>query len=331
MWKYFAFLTALAVVAPLPLRIGYLVARVAADISFLLANCSRAGVASNVRHVLGPEADDGLVKHVTLGVFRTTARNLFDLIALPRFDLAAMESRVDIHGWHHLEEALARGKGVVLASIHLGNTDMAVQVVRARSAKMTILSEVVQPLELDRLSRRLRECNGISLLPVTYSGLKEAIRRLKRGEVVAIACDRAIQRSGLSMEFLGAPALIPVGAVDLALRTGAAIVPAFAARHKGYRYAFYFEPPIYVPSNGNRPNNIRQPLGKIVSWMEKYIRRFPDQWMVFRPVWDGRADSTDEAAPPSNRRGQAADFTGVETPAPVSRGSKGHVATSRNK
>ncbi|MFQ5934705.1 MAG: lysophospholipid acyltransferase family protein, partial [Dehalococcoidia bacterium] len=197
MLKYFALLTALAVVAPLPLKVGYLVGRIAADISFFLARRSRVGLSANIRQVLGPEADDSLVNHLTLEVFRNTSRNMYDMITLPRFDLATTESRLTIHGWHHLEEALGRGRGVVLASAHMGNMDMAVQVIQARSINLTILSEVLEPLAFHRLNRRLRECHGISLLSVTYSGLKEAMRRLRRGEVVAIACDRAIQESGL--------------------------------------------------------------------------------------------------------------------------------------
>ena len=279
-------------VAPLPARLGYLVGRVVADITFLLSNRSRNGVSANVRHALGPFPDKRLVNHVTLAVFRNNARNLFDVITLPRLDPATIEHRLTIHGWHHFEQALAQKKGVILASIHMGNMDMAVQVIKARSVKLTILSEMTQPPQYYALTRKLREHHGISLLPVTYSGLKVAIRRLRKGEVVAIACDRAIQSSGLRMEFLGEKALIPVGAVDLALRTGAAIVPGFATRLQGYRYAFFFEPPINIAITDK--NRIREPMSEIIKLMEHYIRRFPDQWMVFDPIWNNSSERSSE-------------------------------------
>ena len=144
---------------------------------------------------------------------------------------------------------------------------------------------MIEPLEYYLLTRRLREWHDLSLVPVTFSGLKEAITRLKRGEVVAIACDRAIQGSGVMMEFLGEKALMPVGGVELALRTGSPIVPAVAVRLRGYRSAFFFEPPIYVDTHGDKNTTIRDTLNKILRSMEVYIRRFPDQWMVFTPVW----------------------------------------------
>ena len=296
-WKYWATLTGMVVLAPLPPRLGHLMTQIVADFSFLLDRRSRASISSNVRHVLGQNINDGRVSHVTLEVFRNTGRNWLDMIRLPKFDADSSEDKLTIHGWHHLEKAIARGQGVLLASIHMGNIDVAVQVIQARSVKLTVLSEVLEPPGLDRLSRRLREHNGISLLPVTYSGLKKAIQRLKRGEVVAIACDRAIQGSGVWTEFMGKPALLPVGAVELAHRTGASIVPAFTARLKDHQSVFYFEPPIEAATNGSGSEVSSQLFARIVDLMEKYIRRFPEQWMVFDPIWEA------QPAHPSNGAG----------------------------
>lgn len=292
MWKYFACLVALRAIAPLPLRLGYLVSRIIADLSFLLSPKAKAGITSNALHSLGPKASQASINHVTLEVFRNTARNFYDILTLPRFNLPSVERNVSFHGWHHFEEAVDRGKGVILTSIHMGNMDTSVQVIRKRSVKLTVLSEVIEPWDYYHITRRLREWNGISMLPVTFSGLKEAITRLKRGEIVAIACDRAIQGSGIVMEFLGEKALMPVGGVELALRTGSPIVPAAAIRLSGYRSAFFFEPAIYVDTRVDRNIVIRETLKKILRSMEVYIRKYPDQWMVFNPIWDGKVVSS---------------------------------------
>ena len=286
-WKYFAWLAALAIIAPLPTRLGYFVSRIIADMGFLLAKATRQGLSHNIRHVLGPDSDEDSVNHFTLEAFRNTGRNGFDLITLPRFDPSSMERKLDVRGWHHFEEGLTRGKGVVLASIHMGNMDMSVQIIKSRSVELTILTEVEKPVQLYRLNCRLRGHHGISLLPVTFSGIKEAIKRLQKGEVVAIACDRAIQGSGRYWDFFGKKALLPVGGVELAYRTGAAIVPAFTIREDDDRYTMFFEAPIYVDRQSNKDDNIRRALAKIVSHMERYIGRYPGQWMVYQPVWVG--------------------------------------------
>lgn len=284
-WKYFALLTAVALVSPLPRRVGYFIARIVADLTFLASRRAKAGITENLRHVLGPGAADEELNWRALEVFRNGSRNIFDLVNLPRRDPSTLEDPVTIHGWEHVESAISRGKGVVLASIHMGNMDMSIQVIRARGVDVTILAEVEEPEQLYRKTSSLRGFNGISILPVTYSGIKFAMKKLQKGELVAIACDRALQGSGQYRLFFGQEALLPTGGVEMAYRTGAAILPAFTFREKGYKFSMHFEPPIMLEREGGRERCIESGLAKIVALMEEYISRHPEQWMVFEPIW----------------------------------------------
>ena len=175
---------------------------------------AKKNLSENLRNVLGPDASEDLVNHCALEVSRNMSRNIFDLINMPRLDPQSLEKPISIDGWEHMEEALSRGKGVVLASIHMGNMDMSIQVIRARGVEITILAEVEEPKQLYQLTHRLRAYNGISILPVTYSGIKQAMKQLRQGVVVAIACDRAIQGSGEYRDFFGKKALLPIGGVE---------------------------------------------------------------------------------------------------------------------
>ena len=296
LWKYYALLAALALVAPLPRSLGYFIARIVADLSFLRAKRSRKNLSENLRHVLGTDASEDFLNHCALEVSRNTSRNIFDLINMPRLDPQSLEKPIAIDGWEHMEEGLARGKGVVLASIHMGNMDMSIQVIRARGVELTILAEVEEPEELFALTRRLRAYNGISILPVTYSGIKDAMKRLRQGEVVAIACDRALQGSGQRREFFGKEALLPTGGIEMAYRTGAAILPAFTVRTGGNSFSMYFEPPILLDRQDGKAKSIELGLTKIVSLMEEYISRHPDQWMVFEPIWHGESSEPRKTA-----------------------------------
>ena len=280
-----AFLIALAFVAPLPRRAGYFIARIVADLSFLSSKRAKKNLSENLRNVLGPDASEDLVNHCALEVSRNMSRNIFDLINMPRLDPQSLEKPISIDGWEHMEEALSRGKGVVLASIHMGNMDMSIQVIRARGVEITILAEVEEPKQLYQLTHRLRAYNGISILPVTYSGIKQAMKQLRQGVVVAIACDRAIQGSGEYRDFFGKKALLPIGGVEMAYRTGAAILPAFTVRTGGNSFSMFFEPPIFLDRQDGKAKSIQSGLERIGALMEQYISRHPDQWMVFEPIW----------------------------------------------
>lgn len=286
MWKYLAFKLALIVVAPLPRPAGYFVSRIVADTSYLLARNHRNGVTANIKHALGPYHRDAKLQYTVRNVFRNTAKNYFDLLSLPRLNPHEVNGRLRLYGWHHIEEALKRDKGVIIASAHLGNMDVGAQVLAARAGKMTILIEAINPPRVHRLAISLRQRNSLTLLPVAFSGLKGAIKALQRGEMVALACDRIIYGKGLMCNFLGEDAFMPVGAVDLAMRTGATLIPAFTVREGWDRYCFYFEPPVDIPNSLGKEEILRKKTQEVIAIMERYIRQHPEQWMVFQPIWE---------------------------------------------
>ncbi|MBI2847337.1 MAG: hypothetical protein HYX82_05595 [Chloroflexi bacterium] len=287
---YYVYKIALATVARLPLRAGYWLFCRIADISFLFKKGTREVSASNIRRALAPDASNKKLRSTVLSAFRNSARNYFDLLRLSHLDPRSLNGNVTIHGEEHFREALGRGKGVILATAHLGNMDLVAQVLAPKSSesvKLTVLTEPLRPEPLYRLVTELRERNGLIFTTANVEGLKRAIRALKRGEVVALASDRAIQGTGLNLPFMGEETVMPVGAVELALRTGAALVPAFSVRGNGGRYAIYVEPPLSLPSR-DRPDALSKGTRDLISVMERYIHEFPEQWVVFNPVWNGR-------------------------------------------
>ena len=94
----------------------------------------------------------------------------------------------------------------------------------------------------------------------------------------------------MKVNFFGEVTLLPVGAVSLALRTGAAIVPIFGVRQSNNRYSIYIEPPLSLSGNGNRSHSVRAGLEKLTAIMERYIRQYPEQWVVLEPVWGNQVD-----------------------------------------
>ena len=109
------------------------------------------------------------------------------------------------------------------------------------------------------------------------------IQSLHRGEVVLFACDRDFAKDGLITNFFGEETTMPAGAVRIAMRTGAAIVPAFNLRRGDGRYDVYFEPAIEIVPGGDEA--VLSNIDRIVSVMEKYIRKCPEQWVVLSPIW----------------------------------------------
>ena len=283
MLTYYGFKIAQYTVAYIPNRIGYFLVHLIADIIYLLSKTMRTNISDNIRHVLGPDADEAIIQKTTRGAIRSVIRNYFGLIKLPRTKHGDIENHAVLHGYHNMQEALARGKGVILATAHLGSFDAAVQILAAKSIKTTILVEPLEPPQLLNHVIWLRESMGLSCLPAQLSSLREMVRRLHRGETILITCDRDFTNDGIKMDFFGAETSIPDGVVRIAMKTGAAVVPAFNLLRQDGKYDIFWEPAIDLLPEGN--GAVEKNVKQVTHFVEKYIRKAPDQWVVTCPIW----------------------------------------------
>jgi KDO2-lipid IV(A) lauroyltransferase len=286
MWKYVALLVVYKTLAWLPRRAAYAIARAAGDLSYLFQGRSRRDVKDNMRHVLGPDADEKEVSRAAREVFRNVIRYYADLIRMPRIDPnRLLEEKLDVHGLENLQNALAQGKGVVLASAHYGNPELAVQALATVDIYVYGLTEPLQPQQLSDLTHRLRSTHGHIYRPVSTSAVKGALRHLRQGGVVAILCDRDIQKTGQLLPLCGQPARFPLGAAMLALHTGAQVVPAFHRRSETGRDDIWLEPPLPLERTGDDEHDARALSERILARFEVYLRRDPGQWIVLEPIW----------------------------------------------
>ena len=275
-----------SILCPLvPRPIGCLLAGYLGSLAYYLVPGSRRVVQDNMRVVLGSGASARKANWLARRVFRNAAKNYFELFWLKKLDLSRLGGLVRFEGSEHFKGALDEGKGVIVITAHLGNFDICGQEIAAKSFDMTILLEPLQPPQLLDLVLKLRVSKGVRFVPVGPSALKEAMRVLKRGGAVGIACDRDIQKSGTRMPFFGEMASLPLGAAQIAVRTGARIVPAFGERLSDDSFVIHADPPLEIDRTGDFVADTAAAMAKIVGALEKHIGANPDQWVVFERIW----------------------------------------------
>lgn len=282
MLRYYAFRIGSFIVPLIPPSLGYLLAAWAGELVYLLFPGLRRVVTDNARHALGNGYDSAQVASTARAIFRNAAKNYYDLFRVPRFNLEQLRRLVTFHGWENLEGAIAGGRGVIVATAHLGNLDLVAQSAVCQGLELCAIVEPLQPERFFKLVTALRESNGLAFVPANSRGLKVALRQLRRGGMVAVACDRDVQGQGYWMRFLGEETDVPMGAVELARRTGAIIVPAFGIRCPDNRFELHIEPAVLCDPQESLEGNLR----RLIMPLEKYIRRYPDQWVVFKPFWN---------------------------------------------
>jgi KDO2-lipid IV(A) lauroyltransferase len=112
------------------------------------------------------------------------------------------------------------------------------------------------------------------------------IKALRAGQIAGLAFDRDITKTGPVVDFIGKPAQMPDGAIQLALKFGAPVIIAFSVRCPDNRSQVFIEPPLEFAKTGDTARDTREGVQRLANIMEKYIRQYPDQWLMFQKIWD---------------------------------------------
>lgn len=273
-----------AIVPKIPPVLGYGLCTWLGGILYQVYKPGRINIQANLRRVLGPQVSPAEINRRTRSTFNYILYNYFDLFRLPALEQLVVAQLVTVSGWEHVEAALAKGRGLVMVSAHLGNIEVVLYAILLRGLAITIPVERLEPPELFEYICRLRMSHGLKLIPIDGS-LLDLMRTLKKRGVAGLAGDRDITRTGQKVNFFGQPAQLPDGHVRLALKTGAPLVVGFSRRNPDHTYQAYFLPAFSPPQGASEEEQIAAGIRFVVAEMEKAIIQNPEQWTVTVPIW----------------------------------------------
>jgi lauroyl/myristoyl acyltransferase len=270
-----------------PERLGPHVARLAASIVGWFKPAVYQVVHANLRQVLGPDTSPEALDQVTRRVFYNFIRNYIDLFRALRLPQEELATLVELSPE---SEAIARSfanmqRGTVLVSLHLGNFDLAGQVLANRAPAFQVISLPDPPPGFQWLNE-VRHRSGAKITPLSSTALREAIGLLRSGGVVCVAGDRPVSELDRPVPFFGRPARVPSGHVRLTLQTGADLVIAHSIfSQETQKHVVHLAPPLEMIRTGNRKEDVWLNMRQVLDALEEVIRRCPEQWYMFVPVW----------------------------------------------
>lgn len=274
-----------AILVPfIPARIGYLICRVV-GIQFYIVNIrARRNVLANLLHVTPGQS--WLRRQWTAArVCITVVTNYYDLLRLRSVDRHRLYDYVDIEGLQHVATALAQGRGVIIVSAHLGNFGVMAKLPATLGHRTALVAEHVHPPELYQYMTRLRSAMGIEVIPPGHTAIRTIIDLLQDNGLLLLAGDRDVTRRGQVVRFFGDEATLPIGPVALAMKTGAALVPASTLRTSSQHSRVVIEPPLELIGTGDRGADLNANLQLLASRLEHMIAQDPGQWAVLQRVW----------------------------------------------
>ena len=287
--RYWSYKTLSFLSGIVPLRFAYWVGACVGDFGYLIWKRHSANAVSNMRRVMGDAADWRVVKETTRDAFRNYGKTMVDFVRFPHLDENDIRNAIAAqYGWEHLDKALSKGKGVIVITGHIGNWDLAGALMGSHGLPLYAVADTFEPKKMDELINGTREKYGTRIIKLETGSLKQIFGALRRNEIVMLLFDRPQPNEGVPVQFFGETAWIPAGPAAIALKTRAALIVGYCARRRGDKtFHGEFGQPIEYEHllTGNKEQDIQIITQEIVSRMEQVIRRYPDQWYMFRQMW----------------------------------------------
>jgi KDO2-lipid IV(A) lauroyltransferase len=252
--------------------------------------------------VAGPASSELDLDELVGAALRSYGRYWLETFRLPTMDHQHVVASVDAATEHpeHIEAALDKGRGVILALPHIGNWEVAGLWLCSRHGTFTTVAERLKPESLYDRFVAYRESLGFEVIPLTGGPRPpvEVLReRLAQNRIVCLLGDRDLSRSGLEVDFFGEPARLPAGPALLAASTGAALLPvSMWFTEDGWAQAV--EPPIPLPEGPLR-EVVRSGTQTLAHAFERQIAAHAADWHMLQRLWV--ADLAPTAGPTRRR------------------------------
>jgi KDO2-lipid IV(A) lauroyltransferase len=228
---------------------------------------------------------------VLRGEFTSLGRQLAEVCLFPRYTPKSVNKIVVYEGFENFERALARGKGVLFLTGHLGGWELSAFAHSLYGHPLHVVMRSLDNVYLDRLTKSYRTMHGNSMLDKDDS-VRGLLSAMKAGETVGILMDTNMTPpQGVFVDFFGIPACTASGMARIALRTDAAVVPGFTVWDPDLRkYRLRFDPPIELVRTGDDDADAVTNTQLFTKVIEDYVRKYPDQWLWVHRRWKTRPE-----------------------------------------
>lgn len=280
--EYLLAASLLSLLRLLPLSASYALARGIARVLDLAVPKLRRVAGQNLSFAF-PEKSQTERSHIIDSVFRTIARMLVALARLPSVNSATISDWISYQGLDHYQAAKREGRGILIATAHLGNWELSAYAHAIMTEPMHVM---VRPLDnplIDNIVEALRTSSGNHLI-YKRDAARAVLSALRQNHAVGILIDQNASASeGVFVDFFGKKASASSAFVKFAYRANTPVIPGFAFwDERTSRYTLRFYPRVDLSGD------VATDTQRIHSIFEEIIRQYPDQWMWIHRRWKTR-------------------------------------------
>ena len=274
---------------PVAVRLG----RTVADLAWKRRGKGVQRLESNYARVV-PDASPERLAELSRAGMRSYLRYWMESFRLPAWSADRVKAGFEAKDVHHLTDAIASDRGVILALPHMANWDLAGAWVTTKlETPFTTVAERLKPETLYDRFVAYREGLGMEVLP--HSGgtaFGTLARRLRDGGLVCLVAERDLSASGVEVKFFGEATRMPAGPALLAQQTGALLLPVTLWYDDSPVMKGRVHPPVEVPESGDRAEKTSVITQALADAFATGIADHPEDWHMLQRLWLADLDPT---------------------------------------
>jgi len=241
----------------------------------------------NLEIAFGEELGPRELRRLRSRIYANFGVFVCDFLRLPKLTRANVRDIFTESSLEHvrrLGELSKSGRPAISLTGHVGHWELGAAAVGLHGYPLHILADAHPSPSVTRFFDARREEKGLKVIPVT--SFHRCLRLMRENGLVAIVGDRPTTGQGVEATYFGRPTLVPDGHATLARRLRVPLYPTFCLLQSDGRYEFTVQDPIVPRVTDDEQADVRDTVDRCLRVIEDAVRNHPEQWYVFRPVWD---------------------------------------------
>lgn len=232
-----------------------------------------------------PELEAKEIEKIGFKCYKSFIISLIEILYMPRMSRGDIINILNVDNTDIITDNYMRDKGVILLSAHFGNWEL---IATSVSARINIPFHVVVKHQrnpyVDKWMNSMRTKWNNKIVSLGIS-IRNVYKELKNKNLVAIVADQRGPSDGLRVKFFGMETAIYSGPAILAIKTGAPIVYGLTIRQPDFSYKVVLEEINLDGLPDGEKEKVKVISQRLASFLEKYIRQYPEQWLWMHKIW----------------------------------------------
>jgi KDO2-lipid IV(A) lauroyltransferase len=238
---------------------------------------------ANIKTAFKGKLSPAEINRLTKEFYRAFGENLIEIFFIPLVNQEYFKKYIKMEGLNNIEEGFRKGKGVILLAMHEGSWELYNIICANLGFPFTMFIRDQKHPRLNKLLNFYRMQKGCKVIQ-RDNETRQLIQILKNNEAIGMTADQG-GKTGINVKFFGKDASMPSGAIKLALKYGAAIIPSFYLRGNGPYIKVILGEPFGVKKTGDKDIDLRNNLQELVGIFEKHILKYPKEYLWSYKIW----------------------------------------------